>query len=74
MNEFNDIELLFLKKLLSKVKYENLNLYESNQFANSPIGNSILEKIKLKKGTITLEFLNSDLNWIIMLENLLLKD
>jgi hypothetical protein len=48
MNEFNDIELLFLKKLLSKVKYENLNLYESNQFANSPIGNSILEKIKLK--------------------------
>ena len=48
MNEFNDIELLFLKKLLSKVKYENLNLYESNQFANSPIGSSILEKIKLK--------------------------
>ncbi|WP_397447789.1 hypothetical protein [Polaribacter sp. R77954] len=48
MNEFNDIELLFLKKLLSKVKYENLNLFESNQFANSPIGNSILEKIKMK--------------------------
>ena len=48
MNEFNDIELLFLKKLLNKVKYENLNLYESNQFANSPIGNSILEKIQLK--------------------------
>ena len=48
MNDFNDIELLFLKKLLSKVKYENLNLYESNQFANSPIGNSILEKIRLK--------------------------
>ena len=48
MNEFNDIELLFLRKLLSKVKYENLNLYESNQFANCPIGNSILEKLKMK--------------------------
>ncbi|WP_165750584.1 hypothetical protein [Cellulophaga sp. Z1A5H] len=48
MNESNDIEILFLKKLLSKVKYENLTLFESNQFANSPIGNSILEKIKLK--------------------------
>ena len=48
MNQFNDIELLFLSKLLNRVKYENLNLYESNQFANSPIGNSILEKIKEK--------------------------
>ena len=48
MNEFNEIELIFINKLLNKVKYENLNLFESNQFANSPIGNSILEKIKLK--------------------------
>ena len=48
MNEFNDIELLFINKLLNKVKYENLTLFESNQFANSPIGNSILEKIKQK--------------------------
>jgi hypothetical protein len=48
MNEFNDTELIFINKLLKKVKYENLNLFESNQFANSPIGNSILEKINLK--------------------------
>jgi hypothetical protein len=48
MNEFNDTELIFINKLLNKVKYENLNLFESNQFANSPIGNSILEKINLK--------------------------
>ena len=48
MNEFNDIELLFINKLMNKVKYENLNLFESNQFANSPIGNSILEKIRAK--------------------------
>ena len=48
MNEFNDVELLFINKLLNKVKYENLNLFESNLFANSPIGNSILEKIELK--------------------------
>ena len=48
MNEFNDIELLFINKLMNKVKYENLNLFESNQFANSPIGNSIIGKIKEK--------------------------
>ncbi|AUC75013.1 hypothetical protein [Olleya sp. Bg11-27] len=48
MNELNEIELIFIKKLLNKVKYGNLNLFESNQFANSPIGNSILEKIELK--------------------------
>ena len=48
MNEFTDVELLFINKLLNKVKYENLNLFESNQFANSPIGNSIIEKIKRK--------------------------
>ena len=48
MNEFNEIELLFINKLLNKVKYGNLNLFESNQFANSPIGNSILKKIELK--------------------------
>ncbi|MFD2827537.1 hypothetical protein ACFSYG_13720 [Leeuwenhoekiella polynyae] len=46
MTEFDKIELLFINKLINKIKYQNLSLFESNQFANSPIGNSILEKIK----------------------------
>lgn len=48
MNEFNEIELLFINKLLNKVKYGDLNFFEANQFANSPIGNSIFKKIELK--------------------------
>jgi hypothetical protein len=46
MTEFSKTELIFLNKLLNKVKYENLNSFELNQFSNSPIGNSILEKIQ----------------------------
>jgi len=46
MIEFDFAELNLLNKLLSKVKYSELDNYELNQFANSPITNRIIEKIK----------------------------
>ena len=45
MIEFDFTELQLLNKLLSKVKYSELDSYELNQFANSPITNRIMEKI-----------------------------
>jgi hypothetical protein len=46
MIEFNFSELNLLSKLLNKVKYSELDAYELNQFANSPITNRIMEKIQ----------------------------
>lgn len=46
MIEFDFTELNLLNKLLSKVKYSELDSYELNQFANSPITNRIMEKIQ----------------------------
>jgi len=46
MIEFDVTELNLLNKLLSKVKYSELDYYELNQFANSPITNRIMEKIQ----------------------------
>ena len=46
MIEFDFAELNLLSKLLSKVKYSELDAYELNQFANSPITNNIMDKIK----------------------------
>lgn len=46
MIDLNFAELNLLNKLLSKVKYSDLNSYELNQFANSPITNRIMEKFK----------------------------
>jgi hypothetical protein len=48
MIEFNFAELNLLNKLLSKVKYSELDLIELNNFANSPITNSIMEKIQME--------------------------
>jgi len=46
MIEFDFSELNLLNKLLSKVKYSELDPYELNQFANSPITNRIMKKIQ----------------------------
>ena len=46
MIEFDFTELNLLNKLLNKVKYSELDSYELNQFANSPITNKIMEKIQ----------------------------
>ena len=46
MIEFDFSELNLLNKLLNKVKYSELDAYELNQFANSPITNNIMDKIK----------------------------
>jgi hypothetical protein len=50
---FTEIELYLLRKLLHKVKYSELDAYELNDFANSPITNEILNKLntpdKIKK-------------------------
>lgn len=46
MIEFDFAELNLLNKLLSEVKYSELDYYELNQFANSPITNRIMEKIQ----------------------------
>lgn len=46
MIEFDFAELNLLNKLLSKVKYSELDSYELNEFANSPITNRIMGKIQ----------------------------
>ncbi|SHJ17333.1 hypothetical protein [Flavobacterium haoranii] len=46
MIEFDFTELNLLNKLLNKVKYTELDSYDLNQFANSPITNRIMEKIQ----------------------------
>lgn len=48
MIELDFKELNLLNKLLNKVKYSELNSYELNQFANSPITNRIMEKIQVE--------------------------
>lgn len=42
---FNSVELRVLAKLLHKLKYENIDDFEFNQFTNSPILNDIIAKI-----------------------------
>ncbi|MNF67429.1 hypothetical protein D3C84_492440 [compost metagenome] len=42
---FTEEEKYLLDKLLHKVKYSELDAYELNQFANSPITNTIIEKL-----------------------------
>ena len=42
---FTEAEKNLLNKLLYKVKYSELDAYELNQFANSPITNEILKKL-----------------------------
>ena len=42
---FTEEEKYLLDKLLHKVKYSELDAYELNQFANSPITNTIMEKL-----------------------------
>ena len=53
MIEFDFAELNLLNKLLSKVKYSELDSYELNQFANSPITNRIMEKIQTEFKPLT---------------------
>lgn len=53
MIEFDFAELNLLNKLLSKVKYSDLDSYELNQFANSPITNRIMEKIQTEFKPLT---------------------
>ena len=43
---FTEAEKNLLNKLLYKVKYSELDAYELNQFANSPITNEILKKLE----------------------------
>lgn len=82
MIEFDFAELNLLNKLLSKVKYSDLDSYELNQFANSPITNRIMEKSKLNLNRwqkkflelITAEHQNLNSNWKIMLEKRLQID
>ncbi len=42
---FTSTELHLIKKLLYKVKYSDLDAFEINEFANSPITNNILNKL-----------------------------
>ena len=42
---FTEAEKYLLNKLLYKLKYSELDAYELNQFANSPITNEILKKL-----------------------------
>ena len=44
---FKSHELNLLNKLLNKIKYSEFDSYEINEFANSPITNEILEKLKI---------------------------
>ena len=44
---FKSDELYLLNKILHRVKYTDLDLYEINEFANSPITNEILEKLRI---------------------------
>ena len=53
MIEFDFTELNLLNKLLNKVKYSELDSYELNQFANSPITNRIMEKIQTEFKPLT---------------------
>ncbi|CAM4390787.1 hypothetical protein [Zobellia nedashkovskayae] len=46
MIEFDFAELNLLNKLLSKIKYSELDIYELNQLAYNPIINSVMEKIR----------------------------
>jgi len=52
---FTEIELYLLNKLLNKVKYSELDAYELNEFANSPITNEILKKLNSPEKTKRVE-------------------
>lgn len=43
---FTSTELYLLNKLLHKLKYSEVDNYELNEFANSPITNEILKKLE----------------------------
>ena len=45
---FDQAELYLISKLLNKIKYSDLDVYEIDMFANSPITNSILQKLETK--------------------------
>ncbi len=42
---FTETELYFISKLLNAVKYSELDAFELNEFANSPISNGIIKKL-----------------------------
>ena len=44
---FTFSEIYLLRKLLSKIKYSEVDNFELNEFANSPITNEILKKLEL---------------------------
>ena len=46
---FDSLEKHYLRKLLGKIKYSELDPYEMSEFAFSPIGNTIIEKLKDEK-------------------------
>jgi len=48
---FTEAEIYLLNKLLYKVKYSELDAYELNQFANSPVTNAIIEKLTTPEKT-----------------------
>jgi len=43
---FDQSELYLLSKLLKTIKYSDLDIYEIDMFANSPLTNSILQKLE----------------------------
>ncbi len=52
---FTEIELNLLEKLLHQIKYSELDTYDLNQFANSPITNEILKKLNSPEKTRSVE-------------------
>lgn len=48
---FTEEEKYLLNKLLHKIKYSELDAYELNQFANSPITNTIIKKLTTPEKT-----------------------
>ena len=64
---FNHLEIYLLSKLLKKIKYSEIDIYEMDEFAHSPITNSILQKLEIQlnqSSKINLKF-DSNLNEII---------
>lgn len=53
MIEFDFAELNLLHKLLNAIKYSELDAFELNQFANSPITNRVMEKIQTEFKPLT---------------------
>ena len=49
MINLKDEEINYINKLISRLKYAEFNQYEVNTFANSSIGNKILDKIAVAR-------------------------